>query len=337
MTEIRALAASAAGEKLKPFTFDPGPLADDQVDIDVQYCGVCHSDLSMWNNEFHSTRYPFVPGHEAIGTVSAVGKNAKLVSVGQTVGLGWNSGSCMACPSCLVGDHNMCRTLELTIVGRHGAFATRVRCHWSWATPIPPGVDVATAGPLLCGGITVFNPLVQHNVRPTDRVGVIGIGGLGHLALQFCNKWGCDVTAFTSSAGKADEARQMGAHHVVDTHSADGLKKVSSSFDFILSTVAVPVDWSAYIEALAPKGHLHLVGAVMKPLEVTAFELLFKQRSVGGSPSGAPATVAKMLDFCARHGIRPVTEEFAMSQANEALAHLAAGKARYRIVLKNDL
>ena len=337
MSTVHALAASGAGEKLQAFSYDPGPLGDEQVELEVRYCGICHSDLSMLNNECHTTLYPFVPGHEAIGTVSAIGRSAKLVGLGQTVGLGWNSGSCMACPPCLSGDHNMCRNLEMTIVGRHGAFGTRVRCHWAWATPLPEGVDAAVAGPLLCGGITVFNPLVQHNVRPTNRVGVIGIGGLGHLALQFLNKWGCEVTAFTSSAGKAEEARRMGAHRVVDTHSAAELAQAAGSFDFILSTVAVPLAWSQYINALAPKGHLHVVGVATAPLEISAFSLLVAQRSVGGSPSGAPGTVATMLEFCARHGIRPVTEEFPLSRANEAMAHLAAGKARYRIVLKNDL
>jgi uncharacterized zinc-type alcohol dehydrogenase-like protein len=266
-----------------------------------------------------------------------MGDDAKLVKVGQTVGLGWNSASCMACPQCLAGDHNMCRTLEQTIVGRHGAFATRVRCHWSWATPIPEGVDPAVAGPLLCGGITVFNPLIQHNVLPTYRVGVIGIGGLGHLALQFLNKWGCDVTAFTSSANKADEALGMGAHHVVNTHSKQELRKIAGSLDFILSTVNAKLDWPAYLDALGPKGHLHIVGVPPEPIPVPAFPLIAQQKSIGGTPSGAPSVVARMLDFCARHGIQPVTEQFPMTQANEAFAHLEAGKARYRIVLKNDL
>jgi uncharacterized zinc-type alcohol dehydrogenase-like protein len=337
MAEIRALAAPKAHAKLEAFKYDPGPLGDEQVEIEVQYCGVCHSDLSMLNNDWQITQYPFVPGHEAIGTVSALGAHAKNVRIGQTVGLGWNAGSCMACRPCLSGDHNMCTTLEQTIVARHGAFATRVRCHWAWATPIPAGVDAAAAGPLLCGGITVFNPLVQFGVRPTSRVGVIGIGGLGHLALQFLNKWGCDVTAFTSSAGKADEAKKMGAHHIIDTHSAEGLAKAAGSFDFILSTVNASLDWPAYLNALAPKGHLHIVGVVPEPMPIPAFPLLVAQRSVGGSPSGAPITVATMLDFCARHGIKPVTEEFPMSHANEALAHLEAGKARYRVVLKQDL
>lgn len=291
----------------------------------------------MLNNEWHFTQYPFVPGHEAIGTVVAMGADAKLVSMGQTVGLGWNSGSCMACPQCLTGNQNMCVKLEQTIVARHGAFANRVRCHWSWATPIPEGVDPAKAGPLLCGGITVFNPLVQHGVKPTDRVGVVGIGGLGHLALQFLNKWGCDVTAFTSSASKAHEAKQMGAHHVIETHSQEGLAKAAGSFDFILSTANAHLNWPLYLDALAPKGHLHVVGVTPEPIPVSSFSLLVAQRSVGGSPSGAPATVATMLDFCARHKIAPVTEEFPMSGANEAMEHLEAGKARYRIVLKNDL
>jgi uncharacterized zinc-type alcohol dehydrogenase-like protein len=337
MPKIQALAAHSARAKLEAFSYDPGPLGDEQVEIEVQYCGICHSDLSMLNNEWGLTQYPFVPGHEAIGTVTALGAHAKGLKVGQTVGLGWNSGSCMACRSCLAGDHNMCSSLEQTIVARYGAFGARVRCHWAWATPIPEGVDSAAAGPLLCGGITVFNPLVQHDVRPTSRAGVIGIGGLGHLALQFLNKWGCDVTAFTSSASKADEARKMGAHHIVDTHSAEGLAKVAGSFDFIISTVNANLDWPAYLNALAPKGHLHIVGVVPAPMPIPAFPLIAAQRSIGGSPSGAPITVITMLDFCARHGIKPVTEEFPMSRANEALAHLEAGKARYRVVLKNDL
>ncbi len=337
MAQIQALAAKAAGGKLEPFSYDPGPLSDAQVEIAVQYCGICHSDLSMWNNEWHITQYPFVPGHEVIGTVVAVGRDAKSVRAGQTVGLGWNSGSCLHCRQCLTGNHNMCESLEQTIVGRYGAFATRVRCHWIWATPIPEGLDLAKAGPLLCGGITVFNPLLQHGVLPTHRVGVIGIGGLGHMALQFLNKWGCDVTAFTSSASKADEARSLGAHHVVDTHSAEQLKKAAGSFDFILSTVNTSLDWTAYLSALAPKGHLHIVGVVPEPIPLMSFLLIAAQRSVGGSPSGSPATVAAMLDFAARHGVAPVTEEFPMSRANEGLQHLEAGKAHYRIVLRNDL
>lgn len=328
---------TGAGGPLAPFSYDPGPLGDEQVDIAVEYCGICHSDVAMMDNHWGFSRYPLVPGHEVIGRVTAVGGAAKFVEVGQRVGLGWNSGSCMHCAPCMSGDHNMCASLQQTIVGRHGGFATSVRCHWSWASPIPESLDAAKAGPLLCGGITVFNPLVQFDVRPTHRVGVIGIGGLGHLALQFLNKWGCHVTAFTSSASKAEEAKKMGAHRVIDTHSAEALKKARKSMDFILSTVDVKLDWGAYMAALGPRGRLHVVGIMPEPIEVTAFSLLSGQRSVSGSPSGSPGTVATMLDFCGRHGIAPVTEEFPMSRANEAVAHLKAGRARYRVVLKNDL
>jgi alcohol/geraniol dehydrogenase (NADP+) len=337
MPKIQALAAAEAGGRLAPFSFDPGPLGDDQVEIDVKYCGICHSDLSMLENDWGITQYPFVPGHEAIGVVAAAGAHVQGVKVGQTVGLGWNAGSCLGCRQCLTGNHNMCEKLEQTIVARYGSFATKVRCHWVWATPIPEGVDLVKAGPLLCGGITVFNPLVQFDVRPTQRVGVIGIGGLGHMALQFLNKWGCEVTAFTSSAAKAGEARKMGAHRVIDTHSAKELSSAAGSYDFILSTVNVPLDWNLYLAALAPKGRLHIVGVVPEPVPIPSFPLIAGQRSVGGTPSGAPATVNTMMEFCARHGIAPVTEEFPMSQANEAMEHLKAGKARYRIVLRNDL
>ncbi len=336
MSEIHALAAKQAKGPLEAFSFDPGPLGPEQVEIAVDYCGICHSDLSMLNNEWGMSKYPLVLGHEAIGKVTAVGEAAKFVKVGQTVGLGWNSGSCLHCPQCLSGDQNMCQSGEATIIGRHGAFATHVRAHWVWATPIPDGVDLSKAGPLLCGGITVFNPLIQFDVRPTDRVGIIGIGGLGHMALQFANKWGCHVTAFTSSDSKADEAKKMGAHEVVNTKAPGGLKKLAGSFNLVLSTVAGDMEVAPYIAALAPRGRFHTVGVLPK-IQIGAMPLIGGQRSISGSPSGAPAVVMSMLDFCARHGIAPVTEEFQMSKANEAMQHLEAGKARYRIVLKNDL
>jgi alcohol/geraniol dehydrogenase (NADP+) len=337
MRKIQALAATEAGGALAAFSYEPGPLGDEQVELEVLYCGICHSDVAMLNNEWGMTQYPFVPGHEVVGRVVAMGSHAKLVHEGQIVGLGWNSGSCLFCAQCLAGDHNMCRTLEQTIVARHGGFATRVRCHWVWATPLPDGVDMTKAGPLFCGGITVFNPILQADVLPVHRVGVIGIGGLGHMALQFLNKWGCDVTAFTSSAAKSDEAKRLGADHVIDTHSKEALAAAAGSFDFVLSTVTGNIDWSAYLGTLAPKGRLHIVGVPPEPMAISAFPLIAGQRSLGGSPSGAPGNVAKMLDFCARHDIAAVTEEYPMSRANEALAHMEAGKARYRVVLKNDL
>jgi uncharacterized zinc-type alcohol dehydrogenase-like protein len=334
---IRAFAAQESKGELKPFEYEPGPLGDEEVEIAVSHCGVCHSDLSMLDNEWGMTKYPFVPGHEAVGTVRAVGSHVTSVKAGDRVGLGWYSKSCMGCRQCMRGDHNLCPTAEGTIIGRHGAFANTTRCHWAWATPLPAEIDPAKAGPLFCGGITVFNPLVQFDVRPTHKVGVVGIGGLGHLALQFANKWGCEVFAFSSSAGKEAEAKKLGAHHVVNSKDDAAMAKLAGVLDFILVTVNVSLNWQAYVNTLAPRGRLHFVGAVGKPIVLPVFPMIMAQRSMSGSPLGSPATTADMLEFCARHGVAPVTEMFPMSKVNEAIAHLRAGKARYRIVLENDL
>jgi uncharacterized zinc-type alcohol dehydrogenase-like protein len=336
-TSIHAFAALEKGKPLTPYEYTPGPLGAEQVEIKVEYCGICHSDLSMLDNEWGMTGYPFVGGHEVVGTVVAAGPQAKRVKVGDRVGLGWNSGSCLCCPQCLAGDHNMCVSGEATIVGRPGGFADRVRSHWVWAAPMPAGVSSVAGGPLLCGGITVFNPIVQFGVRSTHRVGVVGIGGLGHMALGFLNKWGCEVTAFTSSDSKREEAKKLGAHNVVNSRDSAALKKIAGSLDFILVTANASLDWDAILAALTPRGRLHFVGAVLEPIPVGAFSLIMKQKSISGSPSGSPSVVDQMLDFCARHAIAPVIEEFPMSRINEAFEHLRAGKARYRIVLKNDL
>jgi uncharacterized zinc-type alcohol dehydrogenase-like protein len=330
-------AAKAKGEKLQPFEFDPGELGADQVEVAVEYCGICHSDLSMLDNEWGATKYPLVPGHEVIGKVVALGTNAKKLKVGQRVGIGWISGSCMECKPCLSGDQNLCLTSEGTIVKRYGGFANRVRAQWPWAIPVPEALDPAKAGPLFCGGVTVFNPILQANVKGTERVGVIGIGGLGHMALSFLSAWGCDVTAFTSSDSKHEEAKKLGAHHVVNSRDSAQLKKIAGSLDYVISTVNAPLDWKAVIGTLAPRGRLHFAGVVLQPIPVEVFALISAERFISGSPTGNPVVVAEMLDFCARHTIAPITELYPMSKVNEALDHLRAGKARYRVVLKNDL
>ena len=334
---IHAFAATAAKQPLLPFEYTPGPLGEEQVEIAVESCGICHSDLSMLDNDWGLSTYPLVPGHEVVGRIVEAGPQVKRVKVGDRVGLGWSSGSCGSCAPCLSGNQNLCAMGEGTIVGRHGGFASRVRSHWMWAAPLPDALDAASAGPLFCGGITVFNPIVQFGVQPTDRVAVIGIGGLGHLALQFLRAWGCEVTAFTSSDSKREEALKLGAHLTLNSRDSGELTKATGSFDFILNTANVALDWNSYIAALKPKGRLHTVGAVLEPLGVAAFPLISGQKSISGSPLGSPATVDIMLEFCARHRIAPVTESFPLSRVNEALDHLRSGKARYRVVLQNDL
>lgn len=332
---IQAYAAHEAGSKLEPFEYDPGALRDREVEIQVEYCGICHSDLSMLKNDWGITTYPFVPGHEVVGVVTAVGDRVATIQVDQRVGLGWFSHSCTHCEWCMSGNHNLCLTAEQTIVGRHGGFADKVRAHEEWVIPLPAGVDPAKMGPLFCGGITVFNPIVQFDVKPTDRVGVIGIGGLGHMALQFLKAWGCDVTAFSTNPSKEEEARSMGANHFINSRDPKALEAAANSFDLILSTVNADLDWAAYISTLRPKGRLHFVGVVPNAIQAHAFPLIAGQKSISGSPLGSPATSQKMLDFAARHNIAPMTETFAFEHVNEALEHLEAGKARYRIVLKH--
>ncbi|MGH7992607.1 MAG: zinc-binding dehydrogenase, partial [Limisphaerales bacterium] len=211
------------------------------------------------------------------------------------------------------------------------------RCHWAWAVPLPDALDSKKSGPLFCGGITVFNPIIQCDVHSTDRVGVIGIGGLGHMALQFLNKWGCEVTAFTSSDSKREEAMKFGAHHVVNSRDAAQLQKIAGSLNFILCTANATLPWDAIIASLAPKGRLHIVGAVPEPIPVAAFSLLAGQKSISGTPLGSPFNTARMLEFSTRHSIAPTIEVFPMSKVNDAMEHLRAGKARYRIVLQNDI
>lgn len=332
---IKAYAAMAPGARFEPFEYDPGPLGKDEVELDVESCGICHSDLSMLDNEWGFTQYPFVPGHEVIGIVSAVGKGVASVKIGQRVGLGWHSAYCNSCQTCLAGDHNLCASAQPTIAGRHGGFADKVRAQAVSVVVLPEGIDADSAGPLFCGGVTVFNPLVQFDVKPTAKVGVIGIGGLGHIALQFLRSWGCEVTAFTSSESKKAEALTLGAHKVLDSSNADALAAAAGTFDFIISTVNVKLDWNAYIATLAPKGRLHFVGATLQPLDVAVFPLIGGQRSISGSPVGSPATIKTMLEFAALHGIKPVTEYFAFDQVNEAMDKLRQGKAHYRIVLQH--
>ncbi len=233
------------------------------------------------------------------------------------------------------GSHHLCPHVQPTIVGHRGGFATHIRSHWAWTIPLPEKLNFAEAGPLLCGGITVFAPLAMY-AKATDRVGIIGIGGLGHMAVKLAAVYGCDVTAFTSSESKFDEAKGFGANHVVSSKDSAAIRKLGCSFDLLISTVNVKLDWDAMIGTLAPNGRLHVVGAVLEPIPVATFSLMLQQRSVSSSPTGSPVAIATMLEFASRHNVAPQTEHFPMSNINAAFARLESGKAHYRIVLDAD-
>jgi alcohol/geraniol dehydrogenase (NADP+) len=331
----KAWIAKAAKQTMVLQPVDLGPLEAENVQIAVEHCGLCHSDLSVLNNEWGISQYPAILGHEVIGRITDAGPNVKGLTVGQRVGVGWNSGSCMHCRQCMSGNHHLCPHVQPTIIGHRGGFATHIRSHWAWAIPLPEQLNFTEAGPLLCGGITVFSPLALF-AKPTDRVGIVGIGGLGHMAVKFAAAYGCNVTAFTSSESKFDEAKGFGANHVVSSTDSAAIRKLGSSFNLLISTVNAQLDWDTMIGTLAPNGRLHVVGAVPEPIPVSAFSLIFQQRSVSGSPTGSPVAIETMLDFASRHNIVPQTEHFPMSRINEAFARLESGKARYRIVLDAD-
>lgn len=330
---IKAFAAFEPKGELKPFEYDPGELNAHEIEIDVHYSGICHSDLSVIDNEWGITQYPIVPGHEVVGKIAKVGDQVKNLIVDQIVGLGWHAGYCNECALCQSGDHNLCATAQPTIIGHHGGFADKVRADANSVVPIPDGIDLESAGPLFCAGVTVFNPLVQFNIKPTDQVAVIGIGGLGHLALQFLNAWGCEVTAFTSSEEKKKEALGLGAHHTLNSRDRNEIEGAAGRFDLIISTVNVKLDWNLYLSTLNPRGRLHFVGATTDPLDISVFSLMMGQHSVSSSPVGSPSVIAMMLKFASLHNVKPVIEKYSFNEINEAIKRLRSGQTHYRIVL----
>jgi len=333
MAQIQGLAAHAAGAELLPFRYDPGNLGPMEVEIGISHCGICHSDLHLITNDWGISQYPFIPGHEVIGKVNAVGADVKTLKVGQRVGLGWQSNSCGECEWCSRGMENLCLNSEATCVRRHGGYADRVRANARFVVPIPDALESENAAPLLCGGITVYSPMRTHEVNPSSRVGVIGIGGLGHLAIQFARVFGAEVTAFSTSPAKEEEARALGAHHFVNTRESRTLKDLAGSFDFILNTANADEDWGVYLQALRPTGTLCIVGVPPKPVSMPAFPLISGARTVAGSPIGSPQRIREMLEVAARHGVKAQTELFPMAKVNEAIEKVKKFKVRYRAVL----
>jgi uncharacterized zinc-type alcohol dehydrogenase-like protein len=335
MSLIQGLAVHAAGAELLPFKYDPGKLGAQEVEIAISHCGVCHSDLHLISNDWGISQYPFIPGHEIIGKVAEIGADVKLIEVGQRVGLGWQSNSCGVCEWCSRGMENLCPAAEGTCVHRHGGYADRVRANARFVIPVPDALESVNAAPLLCGGITVYNPLRTHGVNPSSRVGVVGIGGLGHLAIQFARVFGAEITAFSTSASKEDEARALGAHHFVNSRESKALREVAGTLDFILSTVNADQDWGVYVAALRPTGTLCFVGVPPSPVSVHAFPLISGLRSISGNPTGSPFRLKEMMDVAARHGVKATTESFPMAQANAAIEKVKKNKVRYRAVLAN--
>jgi len=335
ISEIHGLAAHAAGAVLLPFKYHVEDLAPHDVEVNITHCGVCHSDVHLIDNDWGISKYPFIPGHEIVGEITAVGSEVRSRKPGERVGIGWQANSCGICEWCLQGDEHLCPKSQPTCVGRNGGYADTVRVNSRFAIPIPEVLDSENVAPLLCGGITVYSPLRNHLARPASRVGIVGIGGLGHMGLQFARAFGCEVTAFSTSKNKEAEARTLGAHHFVNTLDTGALKKVAGSLDLILSTVSADQDFQSLVNALRPKGALVLLGASPSALQISPFSLLAGQKAIAGSPTGSPRDLNEMLDVAARHNVKAITESFPMKKANEAITRVKKNQVRYRAVLAN--
>jgi uncharacterized zinc-type alcohol dehydrogenase-like protein len=329
---VRAYAAHRARGRLRPYAYEPPPLGPHDVEIGVSHCGICHSDVHLVDGDWGAGRYPMVPGHEIVGRVTALGREVRQLRKGERVGVGWQRGACLACEACLRGEENLCPDELATCVDQPGGFADRVRVDGRFAFPIPETLGSAHAAPLLCGGVTVYAPLQRH-ARPAMRVGVVGIGGLGHLALQFARAMGCEVTAFSASRDKEAAARGFGASRFVATTDARALRAAAGSLDFVLQTSFVAQDWPGLLRTLRPNGVLCFVGAPDEPLQLDVGALLGRQLGVATSAIGGRATIREMLDFAARHGVAPQVELRPLAEAAAALDRVRKGQARYRVVL----
>ena len=330
---VRAFAAFAPAQALQPWTYELEALGTGEIDVAVTHCGVCHTDLHLIDNDLGVSEYPLVPGHEVIGTIAAVGNDVLGLAVGQRVGVGWQRGSCNQCEWCRKGLMHLCAGLRPTAIAGYGGFAQSLRVGHQFAIPIPESLDSVTAAPLLCAGISVYAPLIRF-VRPCSRVGVIGIGGLGHLALQFARAMGAEVFAFSTSADKQEEARRLGAHTFIACTDPEQMRRVAGSLDLLLSTATVNLDWRTWLRTLRPNGTVCLVGVPPEPASLPVWPMMILgQLSFCGSVIGTPLQIEEMLRFAALHNVRTAVEVVPMEQVNHALEKVRRNQVRYRMVL----
>ncbi|MBD1937694.1 NAD(P)-dependent alcohol dehydrogenase [Microcoleus sp. FACHB-68] len=331
--QIKTLAAHEKGAELKPFTLEvDSPKGYDCI-LKVLACGICHSDIHVIDNDWGNSRYPVVPGHEVVGEVIELGDQVKHLKAGDRVGVGWQGSACLQCRDCLRGNENLCDKNEGLIISGYGGFADYLRVDSRFAFPIPAGIKTEAAGPLLCGGVTVYSALRYAGMSSGQEIGVIGVGGLGHMAVQFASKLGNRVTVFTTSDDKAEFASKLGAHDAIVVPAGSSPPEPDRKFNILISTVPASVDWAAYIEYLDSDGTLTMVGVPDEPLSIPLWSLLTKRRRVMSSLIGGRAIITEMLDVADRFGIEPIIETFPLEQVNEAMDKVRSNKVRYRAVL----
>ena len=342
MIQSHGYAAQKATTPLAPFSFKRREPAEHDVVIEIEYCGVCHSDIHMTRNEWGNATYPMVPGHEIVGRVTGVGSGVKRFKAGDRVGVGVIVDSCRACPSCKNNEEQFCeKGTTLTYASRdkygdltQGGYSNNIVVEEHFVHSVSTKLDAAGVAPLLCAGITTYSPLRHWNVGPGKKVGVVGLGGLGHMALKFAHSFGAHVVQFTTSESKVKDAKRLGADEVVISKNADAMKKEANSFDFILDTVSAVHDINAYVPLVKRDGVYCQVGLPDRQPVIDMRNLLFKRRALSGSIIGGMAETQEMLDYCAEHNIVSDVEVIPIQQINEAFERVLKADVKYRFVIE---
>ncbi len=339
---VPAYATPGARAPLAPFTVDRRDPQPTDVQLEILFCGVCHSDVHQARDEWGSAKFPMVPGHEIVGRVTRVGQAVTKFKVGDLAGVGCMVDSCGRCEPCRRGSEQYCTqgaafTYNGTEMDRrtptYGGYSTQVVVRESFALRIPAGLDPAGAAPLLCAGITTYSPLRHWNVQPGQRVGIVGLGGLGHMGVKIAKSMGAEVTLFSTSASKQADARRLGASHFVNTKDPEALKAHAGTFDFLLDTVSAAHDVQGFLSVLRPGGVMVLVGAPPEPMKIGAMALIWGNKTLAGSLIGGIPETQEMLDHCGKHGIVSDIEVIPMQKINEAYERMLRSDVKYRFVI----
>ena len=334
-SKVSGYAAKAVGQPLEPFTYKPPKLGEHDVRVSVTHCGVCHTDIQAIDDYYDITTFPFVPGHEIVGYVSAVGGVVSDLKEGDRVGVGWQGRSCRQCEWCLQGEEQLCMDIvESGTWVPYGGFASSVLVDSRFAYPLPEAMPSEVAAALMCAGIAVYSPLRKYVTQPAQNIGIIGVGGLGHLALQFARALDYEVTAISSSPEKKKQAFAFGADHFIVSDDRASIRKSMFGYDLLFCTTSAKINWDLLLNLLKKNGRLILIGFPDVVFNSTNF--VARQLSITGSFLGNRATMREMLSFAQEHGILPKVELMPMTSVNEALQKVRENKARYRIVLVNE-
>ncbi|WP_331372101.1 NAD(P)-dependent alcohol dehydrogenase [Sinorhizobium chiapasense] len=341
MAIARGYAATDASKPLVPFTFERREPRDDDVVIDIKYCGVCHSDIHQARNEWGNSAFPMVPGHEIVGIVSAVGSKVTKFKVGDRAGVGCFVDSCTTCASRDLDLEHYLPGLVVTYNGveadgktpTQGGYSDHIVVKEGYVLSIPENLPLDAAAPLLCAGITLYSPLRHWKAGPGKKVAIVGMGGLGHMGVKLAHAMGAEVTVLSQSLSKKEDGLKLGADHYYATNDPETFQVLAGSFDLIICTVAAEIDWNAYLNLLKVDGDLVLVGIPENPVPVHAFSLVPARRSISGSMIGSIKETQEMLDFCGEHGIVSEIEMIEIGQINEAYERVIKSDVRYRFVI----